>query len=249
MVNFNYWKHRNLEIIKYGEDKTAIQAGPAEERQALSDWDRLAKAGEKCTYFINGKKLSSMQPKGFESVGELRSFLKDNLFPHAENADALATSAIAHFHQAGLPHATNFSIKNISTSNPNIKVGDPETIINFEASSDGLVIKEKNTYKNWQDTSHGKPIKHECSGSKEFYAQTETSYLLTENDEIKLTDLEINCPSRHLAPIFDERPKEEQTIRFPAGEILKNMVAYLIEKIWSKPSLEDTPPEPRGLGQ
>ena len=243
----NSWKHRNLNIIKYGSDNNVVQAGPAEARQALSDWNRLAKAADKCTYFINGKKLSAIHPQGFENITELQNFFKEHLFPDASNADELSTLAIQHFHQAGLPHATNFSIKNTSAGNPNIQVGDPESMINFIPSKEGLVITEQNTYKKWQDTRHGKPIKHECSGSKPFYAETKTSYHLTAEAGIELTDLEINCPSQHLAPIFDKRPKHEQTMRVSGGEWLKNMVAELIQRLWGKPDLDAAPPEPRNL--
>jgi len=246
MVNFHHWKHRNLEIIKYGADTTVLQAGPAEERQALSDWDRLAKAGEKCTYFINGQRLSDMQPKGFNNVDELRDFFKQHLFADGPNAEQLATSAMAHFHQAGLPHATNFSIKNISMSNPNIKVSDPESIINFEVNPEGLIIREENTYKKWQDTSHGRPVTHECSASKPFYAKTETTYRLTPDAKIDLTDLEIDCPSKNLAPIFDKRPERDQTIRAGGGEMLKHIVADAIKAFKGEP--ESPPPSPRRLG-
>jgi hypothetical protein len=253
MKDFHHWKHRNLAIIKYGNEEGVIQAGPVEERQALSDWDRLAKSGEKCTYFIDGEPLSKVQPNGFDSVTELRDFFKQHLFPRDPNAEQLATLAMAHFHQAGLPHATNFSIKNISMSDPNIKVSDPESMINFKPDLKGLIIQEINTYKKWQDTSHGRPVTHECSASKPFYAKTETTYKITPDKEdprgavIDLINLEIDCPSQHLAPIFDKRPEAEQTMRVGGGQILKNIVADVIERFKDEPE-ESSTPTPRRLG-
>lgn len=253
MKNFSHWKHRNLAIIRYGQEKDVIQAGPAEERQALSDWNRLAKAGKECTYFIEGRRLSDLQPNGFADIHALRDFFKKNLFPKDPNAEKLATLAIANFHQAGLPHATNFSIKNISMSDPNIKVSDPESQIEFEPDLKGLIIREKNTYKKWQDTRYGRPVTHECSASKPFYARTETTYRLTPDSKdprgaaIDVIDLEIDCPSKNLAPIFDTRPKDEQIMRVGGGEMLKHIVADVIDAFKNEPE-ESSPPTPRRLG-
>jgi|GEM_PF-6016434 len=232
---------RSLDVIKYGSDTTkAPQAGPAEERQALSDWDRLAKAKDQCTYFINEQRLSEIQPQGFKTIDELQDFFKQHLFPDTEHADGLAITATLHFHQAGLPHATNFSIKNISMNNKKMQVNDPETMINFKPTKNGLIITEKNTYKAWLDISGTKSKTHTGSPSKPFRAETETSYLLKHDGSIEVTDLQVKCPSSKLKPIFNPES---------IFKMLQDLLVNMMRTILRSPDTESSPPpSPRQLG-
>ena len=250
MTNSNDWKRRHLDTIRYNEKGDV--AGPAEDtRQALSDWNRHAMSGTKCPYFINDKQLPTFlnaeqlreaeeSKQGvFKNADELRDFFKQHLFPKAPNADQLATVAIAHFHQAGLPHATNFSIVNARKRDPNLQISEPDMKINFMPSEQGLSITEENTYKTWLDTSQGgQPIAHGFSNEKPFRAKTETSYLLKNDGSIEVTELKINCPSAKLKPIFNP-----QSISM----ILQDFLARIMKAIQNAPDSESPPPSPRPL--
>ncbi len=243
MFNFKSFKHRNMEILHYGTN--AEEAGPeTREGQTLNDWDRLAKSGQACTYYINGRKLSDLAPDGFASEKELKDFLIEHLFREAENPNLLAEAAIKHCHQAGLPHATNYSVtqQNQTQHQPR----DPITRISFSwnnsNSNQGLQITEENTYKEWIHTGTG--AKHRCTDAEPYYAETKTTYLLTPDAKIKLVDLQIDCPSQNLAEVFDKREASEQPLR---GS-LKNAVKVFMDMMHIKQEVMDTrAPEPRTI--
>lgn len=248
----SYWKHKNMNVFEYNTDKAA---GPAEERQALSDWSRHVISGKACTYFIDGKsvadiraqELGTQDPKqlAFKDVDELRTFFVKHLFVKVEDKQqqiTLANLAIAHFHQTGLTHATNFCIKNLGNENPRMKVGDPKTKIDFTPTQEGVKLVEANTYNKWQQIVPGvaRPKEHVRTREHAYYAKTETSYLLTAKD-IQVTDLTIDCPSKNLAPIFDKREEGQQIYR--AVYFLRELVAGIIVSMM-KNSLKETSAEP-----
>ncbi len=94
---------------------------------------------------------------------------------------ALIQAAMQHFHQGGLPHATNLSMNKQNQTQH--KLSDPERKIYFDWTKDGFLITEENTYKEWVDNKTG--AKHRCSADEPYFAETKSSYLLTPNADIK----------------------------------------------------------------
>ncbi|MCH9756433.1 MAG: hypothetical protein K0U37_04480 [Gammaproteobacteria bacterium] len=165
------------------------------------------------------------QTEGRENLERFFEMTLFNQVKNVEQRNHLVQAAMKHFHQAGLPHATNLSIN--AQNDTKYKLKDPERRINFEWTDKGLIITEENTYKKWSDmTPKGKPIEHVCRRGKPYYAETKTTYLLTPDSDIKLIDLEINCPSRKLASIFDKREAHEQPYRY-----LKDIINYFLQAI------------------
>jgi len=262
-----YWEHRNLDVFKYGIEGAA---GPSDkDRQSVDDWSRHVISGEMCTYCINGKKVSDIRKEDIESNGhefkdaaelknamkfkdedDLCDFFKKHLFANVEEVeqDKLARSACQHFHQAGLTHATNFCVKNSGNVDAVIKVGDPKTMVNFQVAENGLTITEENTYKKWFEILDPakKPREHLCTGSKDYYAKTTSTYLFT-SDDIKLVDLKIDCPSRNLAKIFDKRPESEQITRYLSSGFLRNLVAALLVRMMGNRMSGDNSVEPKTI--
>lgn len=191
------------------------------EESARSDWQRQAEADKQCIYHIKKNNqlvsvadLAKDKQKPFETDDELKQFFKEHLFPESTNQETLCTQALYQLYQAGLPHATNSAIDQIAKSK-NISFPDRGGVnreITFEPSDEGLIITEKNTYLTWmRNDGTGK---RECEKEdKAYYAQTKSTYLMKHDGTCVLKDLEVDCPSSHLAPIFDIRPTEDQPLR------------------------------------
>ena len=242
MAHTNYWKHRNIDLLRYGTQGAAGPSNMAEERKQasiLSDWNRYAKKGnpDECPYFINGTNLSTLKNDGFVNMAELHAFVKTHLFSKIPNAsDELVTHALSHFNQGGIPTATYFSISSeLAASRSKKMLPEPNYQINFEATKNGVKITEKDTYKEWKDcSSRGKPITHRCSEKKPYYAQTTTTSLFTPEQEIKILDLQVDCPSRNLTAIFDKRTYGSR-------------IADMFAKIMNRSAKESTPEEPKTI--
>ncbi|MDF1677486.1 MAG: hypothetical protein P1U32_02185 [Legionellaceae bacterium] len=200
-----------------------------EELEALSDKEKAAYT-ESLTQEEHERKA--------EGAANLAHFFEENLFNQVEDKKKralLVATAMAHFHQGGLPHATNLSINKQNETTH--KLLDPERRINFEWTDKGLIITEENTYKKWVDSITGE--KHECRGNQAFYAETKSVYLLTPDAQIQLLDLQINCPSSSLAEAFDKRPAGEQPYRR-----IREFINFLLRQFnLQRESLDDSPPE------
>lgn len=248
MKDSNYWKHRNLAMINYGKAGEAgpsdIEKKPNDAISVLSDWNRYAKQQD--VYSINGTALSKLAPDGFKTMSDLRLFIKNNLFSNVDTDEQLITNALNHFNQGGIPTATYKTVNQINISSPSsVLLSEPNFKINFSQTKDGVLISEEDTYRKWMEKNG---TKHERSVSEPFYAQTKSTYLFTKEGEIKLLDLQIDCPSRHLATVLDQREPSEQIMRAKGGSFIKNAVASFISKSW--PDLrfkEEISVEPQNL--
>lgn len=229
MTNKHYWKHNNLGLFKapqdlFTEDKDAALT-------TMRDWNRHIEAGKTCTYYINGTQLSELHPDKFKSLDELAAFLKEKMFTSQTDEtekEALTQMVLALGYQGGLFHATSSAMTE-RTLGTNVALNQPDMRIDLKSTESGLEIIEENKYIKWREMSPSK--EHSCVGTdKPYYAQTQTTYLMTSKD-IKLTDLLVDCPSRNLAPLFDARPAQEQRFRSP---ILKNLIARIIEAFFGR---------------
>ncbi len=203
-----------------------------EELDALSDKEKAAYT----------EKLSQEErERDAEGARNLAHFFEENFFNQVtdEKKRALLVSvAMAHFHQGGLPHATNLSIN--KQNHTKRKLFDPERRINFEWTDEGLVITEENSYKQWIDMDSGQ--KHQRKANEPAYAETKTVYLITPDAHIKLIDLQIDCPSKNLAEIFDKREPHEQPYR-GILEFLNFLVSKMNLWVGHKKTLDESPPE------
>jgi|GEM_PF-2211896 len=201
------------------------------------------KAGETCPYYINGKNLRQLRTgNAFLDIADLKNFLKHQLLYHVltddekssyeqlqdehvtpegleaeKKLDALTEFSFMHCHQGGLPHATDFSLRTARTDvmRERIAVSKPETRVDFNASIEGLKICERNTYTRWQERlGSAEKIHVSLDKGKPFYAQTESTYLITPNTKnIELVQLNIDCPSKNLAPIFNKLDENQHVIQ------------------------------------
>lgn len=238
-----FWAHRNLTLIEKSPEDLFSQGNAL---RTLNDWNRLIDAKDKCSYYINGKQLSTLKNNTtFTDEDEFRAFIKEHLCKNqsAQQQEKLVTMILEFGYQSGLPHATNSAIakmvaeKNSSLPDVNKKIvlGQAEMRININSTPEGIAIIEENQYKIWKDYNGNN--KHTCSKPGEYFAKAETTYIMTP-DEITLKDLIVDCPSRKLAPFFDERP--DQILRFP---ILREFIARIIASLF-KVSTFDTSPKP-----
>ena len=241
MNDRDYWKHQNLGLFKTQEN--LFKEDPNAPKTTMSDWNRHIDAGKSCTYYINGEKLSVLHPEHFKSLEELTTFIEEKLFMLQQDEaekKALTQMVLALGYQGGLFHATSSAMTE-RTHGTNIGLSQPEMRIDLKSTENGLEITENNQYKGWAEMSS--QTKHSCIGTnKPYYAQTQTTYLMTPQD-IKLTDLIVDCPSINLAKVFDTRPDQEQRFR---ARILKNMIAHIIEIFFAR-VVRNTQDEPQVL--
>ncbi|HVT61888.1 MAG TPA: hypothetical protein VHD33_00160, partial [Legionellaceae bacterium] len=75
-------------------------------------------------------------------------------------------------------------------------------------------------------------------------AKTQTIYRMTP-EHIEMCDLLVDCPSRNLAAVFDERPDQEQMMRFP---VLRDLIARLIAALFGRVGfVKEQEPEAKSL--
>jgi hypothetical protein len=188
------WKERLAKMIH--------DPGRTEQSKVLSDWNRQVMASDKCSYCINGQPVSDVRKgKPFETVADLKTFFKENLFHLAPKAEqeALAENALSTFYQAGIPHATSAAVQELQSQQ--FKIGSPVSTIKFESTAKGVSITEENQYREWYDGSKNYQ-KHSTTGtSKPYYAKVESTFQVTSTD-IQLSNFTVDCPSRHLAEFF-----------------------------------------------
>lgn len=217
------WKHRNQGFFSYNGKETILKSEAG--KVAVKDWNRQVNAGDKCGYFINGIKLSDLRAqmlkngecKQLEFAGraDLRRFFRTHLFKDLSPAKARIAAEHASLQFAhGIQHATYYYATHCALEKfPNIKMSQSAFTVNFDSTSDGVRITEHNKYREWMEIlPAGKSKKHTRSETQEPYAESHTVYSFTPK-KIILKDLIIDCPSSRLAPIFDQRSEETQTIR------------------------------------
>ncbi|PJD93915.1 MAG: hypothetical protein CK424_01275 [Legionella sp.] len=227
-----FWKHRNFNLIDNAPADLFVASAST---NTMSDWNRLINSKEKCSYYINGEQLSKLRHnKPFETADEFQTFLKEQLFKDQspEKQEQLVAMVLAFGYQSGLFHATSSAITKMvgdknATSTYKIALSQPDMQIHLITDNGGLRVIEQNEYRTWTDLS-GKG-KHTCT-DKEYYAKTQTIYAMTP-EHIEMRDLLVDCPSRHLAHIFDERPGQEQMMRFPVlRELIATIIAVLLNR-------------------
>lgn len=146
--------------------------------------------------------------------------------------DLAVQQACYQWHQAGIQHATYQYASRLSLEKfPKIGLTEPDSIIHFRGCDEGVLITEENTLRKWQekDMSGRKPVTHQRKKDEEYYAYTKTEYLFTPT-MIEIKDIEIDCPSSALAPMFDARPQAEQGKR--EGRFIRALYSY-VEKLTS----------------
>lgn len=228
--NLNFFSYDNKKVV------SAADAG----KQTLSDWNRHIAAGERCSYFINGVKLSELrenmlkegacQHLEFADPAELIQFFKDYLFKDlsTEQAEISAAQAILQWHQSGIQHATYqhtwaYALKNF----PNLQLSSPTTNVHFINTTDGVLITENNAYREWTKVqSNGEVEKHSRTEKEPHFAQTSTTYLFTP-EGIQLQGLSIDCTEQDLAPLFDKQP-EETTISYLTNRFFIALYAFIV---------------------
>ena len=232
MSDTTHWKYRNFGLFKSAPQDLFVRS---QTKNTMGEWNRQIGGKENCTYFINGKKLSELQTTPFENETSFKNFLRETLYPtfKAEEQEQLIEMTMLAGYQSGLFHATNSAITQKSQGT-NIVFPKTDTRIDMLVDERGLQVMETNLYKEWLDKSKNYQ-RHHCEDGKEYYAKTESTYLITPTT-CELHDLIVDCPSRNLAPIFDERPTEDQRVRFP---ILRGLVAKIIDTIFRRPSIAD----------
>ncbi|MFZ4077773.1 MAG: hypothetical protein ACOYKA_07295, partial [Legionellaceae bacterium] len=170
------------------------------------------------------------------NLEDFKAFLKEKLFQSLPTQDQhqLVEMILATGYQGGLFYATNSAMTKKSMPT-NVGLSQADIRIDLISDPEGLKIIEENKYKQWVETSTGK--KHTCKETKPYYLKTQTTYVM-KADTIKLSDLIVDCPSRHLAPIFDDRPREEQIFRSP---LFKTLIAQIIATLCKRLGFENTP--------
>ena len=249
-----YWKHRNLAILDHAP-KNLFEKAP--KGRAFSDWNRQIEAGNLCVYHINGKKISDFRMqketnaegkevvtyKPFRSQEEFEHFLCDQLFSNFSQEDQkkMVAMVLEFGYQAGLLHATSSAVSQMlaESTGGQKALKQPTMHINLLTNENGLNIVETNEYKTWQE---GRKT-HTCTAEKPYYVKTETTYLM-QPDKIVLSDLIVDCPSKHLASILDQRPAGEQIYRFP---LLRELIARIIQSLFSVSPFDENKPEGKVL--
>lgn len=228
-----HWTHHNLKLFDHAPQDLFVKSAVT---NTMNEWNRQIKAQEKCVYFINGVQLSTLRQEPFEHLEDFKAFLKEKLFPSQSTDDQkqLVEMILATGYQGGLFYATNSAMtkKSMPTS---VGLSQADIRIDLISDPEGLKIMEENKYRQWVETSTGE--KHICKENKPYYLKTQTTYVM-KADSIKLCDLVVDCPSRHLAPIFDDRPQEEQIFRSP---LFKSLVAYIIAALCGMAGFQNTP--------
>ncbi|KTD20884.1 Uncharacterised protein [Legionella lansingensis] len=212
-------KYKGLSFFSYEAPEPNVKG------QTVSDWNRQMEAKELGAYYINGKSLyelrveekgtDDLQALRFKDQEDLKQFFKSYLFSNYESEEvqkSLAEKAIWHFHQKGLQHATDGCLN----SREDLKVSEAKKRIDFdtETSKDGLLITEQNTYQgNIADPKAGKILVKQIAnpGPDDYHAQTTTKYLVTPTG-FSLLDLDVDCPNREAADIFDKRSLLEKLV-------------------------------------
>ena len=251
-----YWKHRNLNIISHAPSNLFEKAPRG---RAFSDWNRQIEAGKQCIYYINGKKISDYRAqtdtqadgklitsyKPFQSEEEFEGFLAKHLFSNygQEEQKKMVAMVLEFGYQSGLLHATSSAVSQMvaERSQGTKALQQPNMRVDLFVEDKGLIIKENNEYKTWREGTKT----HTCTENKPYYVKTETTYILQPNKVI-LSDLLVDCPSRNLAKILDERPSSQQMTRFP---ILRQWVADVVQYLFNKTPLSEKEPEEKILHQ
>ncbi len=237
----NFWKAR-LQLINYGKEES-ITGPSADASRTLSDWDRLAKAKPQ-TYFINEQALSDIAPNGFKDLPQLHSFFKEHLFKNIkepEQQDQIVAAISQHLYQSGLPHATSSSVQTLNTREQ--QVAQPAMRIDFNATSNGVNITETNTYTKWIQTLENGKIKQHNRSEENYYAKTKSVYNVT-MDGITLKELDIDCPSKNLAKLFDNKPAINRNVFAFVQDCAAAFIKYL-----SNAKEEKKAPEEQALFQ
>ncbi|MCL9683945.1 hypothetical protein [Legionella maioricensis] len=205
----SFWKYSNLTLFKYNDAKPR-------DIQSLSDWNRLITAPDKCEYYINGTKLSDLRQEPFVSRKELKEFFKTTLFSQykGDKLDALLENALDNFHQTGLQHATNFNTNLVSSNS--VKCTDPLSRIDFTSTEDGVLVKEDNKYQEIVDKGKKRDL---ITDPNKYHARTTTQYSFTDKG-YEIQSLEIDCPSREVADVFDKRDLWEKISQY-----ISNLIA------------------------
>lgn len=212
----SYWKYKHLGVFAYHQEDQETAGSAKDTNQVLSDWTRWASSGVNCPIYINGQSLTTLlasnEKAPFQNTNELMDFFKEHLFskPNYQDADknALANLALMHFHQAGLPFATNFCINNIHRGS--IFASEPVSRIDFNDTEKGLEVIEQQTYK---QLISNKGKKNTITNLNQYHARTITTSLINTNG-ITLQNLDIDCSTRAAAPIFDKRGLWEKICQY-----------------------------------
>lgn len=210
------------EIIKYGEEGYPEPSDvnvPNLAVSILSDWNRYLKgsvsaekamnAGGKAgfEFYIGNESLAKARGepyKPFESMDDLRKFIKDKLYPDQPDVDEtyeLISTALSHFNQGGLTTATYRSINanNVNDKNAAILISEPSYRITLMPTTQGVRLIEEDTYTEYYDKS-SPPVKHKASDiNEEFLAKTITEFLLTNDGHVLLYDCNVLCNSDAMA--------------------------------------------------
>lgn len=212
----SYWKYKHLSVFAYDKEGQATAGQAKDINRVLSDWTRWASSGVNCPIYINGQSLTTLLANNenaiFQNINELMDFFKEYLFskPNYQDVDkhALANLALRHFHQAGFPFATNFCINNAHIGG--LSASEPVSRIDFNDTEKGLEVIEQQTYK---QLVSNKGKKNTITDLNAYHARTVTTSLINING-ITLQNLDIDCPTRAAAPIFDKRGLWEKICQY-----------------------------------
>ncbi|MCR9191875.1 MAG: hypothetical protein NXI01_04375 [Gammaproteobacteria bacterium] len=222
-----FWTHRSTELFANFAPKNLFDNDADAAERTFSDWNRLIESKAKCSYYINGKRLSDLRDnQPFADMQEFKTFLRDQLLAnYSQNDQEKMLGMLLSFgYQAALPHATNSAVLAMAGANSDsaVSMAQPDMRIDWWVENGALRLKEGNKYRKWFESG---TKRHECSDEKEYYLRTETTYLIAPG-KIDMEDLILACPSRNLAPFLDRRPKGEQITRF---SIWKEFIASIIQ--------------------
>jgi len=225
-----YWTHRSTELFKDYAPKNLFDNDAEAAEKTFRDWNRLIKSKQECSYYINGKRLSDLRDnKQFADMQEFKTFLRDELLANYSESDQekMLGMLLSFGYQAALPHATNSAVLAMAGTNSAsaVSMSQPDMRVDLWHDDGGLHLREGNKYRQWFEKS---TTRHECSGGKEYYLRTETTYLIAPG-KIDLEDLILACPSKNLAPFLDRRPQGEQITRF---SIWKEFIASIIQMLF-----------------
>ena len=190
----------------------------------LSDWNRYARQNE--TLLINGQKFADLLPvlakekknfdtnfealstddqkktrfayDVFKSIDDLRTFVREQLFPDIiNNDDPVITQALNNLNQGGL-FGTTAKAMSLSMADPSLSraLGEPEPKkiqILLNRSPEGLLVTERNTYDKMKEKQTGRTVENQ---SHHPWVETESHYRLKSDGHVDILDVAIKCQSQ-----------------------------------------------------
>jgi len=184
--------------------------------QALKDWNRSFNI-----YYINGQLLGELREnKPFENMEDLRDFVKAHLTHEVdiESHEKLTDLAIMHFHQGGIPHAIanrvfHLLLKSHEGDKDKIHLsGRNEAKICFEATKEGVIVRENTTYGGVMIEKKNGELEFETT-PKDYVLKFSGEALLT-TDKVVLNKLDMDCPHRQLSDYVEQKGILSKTISY-----------------------------------